>query len=69
MYQLQVAVGMIKNVFREILYLNFSVVTMWRGHVGSVTCLTLAEEHKMLLSSSMDCTVRVWTFDGEYVGE
>ncbi len=46
----------------------FAVVTNWRGHVESVTAMVMVEEHRMLLTSSLDCTVRVWTTDGEYVG-
>ncbi|XP_064637892.1 WD repeat-containing protein on Y chromosome-like [Lineus longissimus] len=40
----------------------------WRGHIESVTCIDLVEEHKMMLTASLDCTVRMWTLDGEYVG-
>ena len=41
---------------------------MWRGHVESVTSITLVEENKLILTSSLDCTVRLWTLEGEYVG-
>ena len=44
------------------------VMNRWRAHVDNVTCLTLVEEQKILITSSLDCTVRVWTFDGDYVG-
>ena len=40
----------------------------WRGHVKSVTSLTMVEEHKILLSSSVDCTVRMWNMEGHYIG-
>ncbi|XP_046574299.1 WD repeat-containing protein on Y chromosome-like [Haliotis rubra] len=40
----------------------------WRGHVESITDFDLMEERKILLSTSMDCTVRMWTTDGHYVG-
>ena len=30
--------------------------------------LTKVEEHKILLSSSVDCTVRMWNMDGHYIG-
>ena len=41
---------------------------MWRGHVESITSITLVEENKMIMTSSLDCTVRLWTLEGEYVG-
>lgn len=31
--------------------------------------LEVIEEEKMLLSSSVDCTVRLWSLDGEYIGK
>ena len=46
----------------------FVVTNSWRGHVKSVTSLTLVEEHKILLSSSVDCTVRMWNLEGHYIG-
>ena len=30
--------------------------------------LTKVEEHKILLSSSVDCTVKMWNMDGHYIG-
>ncbi|XP_074153531.1 cilia- and flagella-associated protein 337-like [Sminthopsis crassicaudata] len=43
-------------------------VKIWRAHVNAVTCLELMEKEKVLLSSSIDCTVRLWSMDGEYIG-
>ncbi|XP_010622262.1 uncharacterized protein LOC104862195 [Fukomys damarensis] len=43
-------------------------VTFWRAHVSIVTSLELIEEENFLLSSSLDCTVRLWTKDGVYIG-
>jgi WD40 repeat protein len=53
----------------SIFVLLLTVQTMWRGHVESVTSTAIVEEHKMVVTSSLDCTVRMWTFDGEYVGK
>ena len=50
-------------------YIPFLVVTTWRGHIENVTNMTMVEEQKMLLTSSLDCTVRIWTFDGDYIGK
>jgi len=45
------------------------VVLKWRGHVENVTCMVLVEDHGgLLVTSSLDCTVRVWTLAGHYVG-
>ena len=44
------------------------VVSKWRGHVENITCMALAEDHQLLMTSSLDCTVRLWTFSGHYVG-
>ncbi|KAM5147009.1 cilia- and flagella-associated protein 337-like [Callospermophilus lateralis] len=43
-------------------------VTFWRAHVSMVTCLELIEEENILLSSSLDHTVRLWSMDGAYIG-
>ena len=63
-FKISLAVNFLQNndIF---LYL---VITTWRGHIESITSITLIEDQKMLLSSSLDCTVRLWTFDGEYIG-
>ena len=35
----------------------------------SVSCIDLVEQNKVLLTSSSDCTVRMWTIEGHYIGE
>ncbi|XP_041461483.1 WD repeat-containing protein on Y chromosome-like isoform X2 [Lytechinus variegatus] len=40
----------------------------WRGHIQSITSMNLVEEHSILITSSLDCTVRLWTTEGHYVG-
>ncbi|XP_070553109.1 cilia- and flagella-associated protein 337-like isoform X2 [Ptychodera flava] len=44
------------------------LIISWRAHVQSVTSMDLVEEHGLILTSSLDCTVRLWTIEGEYVG-
>nr|XP_006820825.1 PREDICTED: WD repeat-containing protein on Y chromosome-like [Saccoglossus kowalevskii] len=44
------------------------ITTFWRAHIESVTSIDLVNEHNLILTSSLDFTVRLWTFDGEYVG-
>ncbi|XP_043849564.1 WD repeat-containing protein 49-like [Dromiciops gliroides] len=43
-------------------------IKFWRAHVNAITSLELIEKEKVLLSSSTDCTVRLWSMDGEYIG-
>ncbi|XP_052610544.1 WD repeat-containing protein 49-like [Peromyscus californicus insignis] len=43
-------------------------VTSWRAHVSMVTSLELIEGDNILLSSSLDSTVRLWSKDGAYIG-
>ncbi|XP_031194673.1 WD repeat-containing protein 49-like [Mastomys coucha] len=45
-----------------------NTVTSWRAHVSMVTSLELIEGDSILLSSSLDCTVRLWSQDGAYIG-
>ncbi|XP_015760745.1 PREDICTED: WD repeat-containing protein on Y chromosome-like [Acropora digitifera] len=42
----------------------------WRAHVQSITSIEPLEHMKseILLTSSMDCTVRLWTLEGHFVG-
>ncbi|XP_055399096.1 WD repeat-containing protein 49-like [Bubalus kerabau] len=43
-------------------------VTFWRAHISMVTFLELIEEEELLLSSSLDRTVRLWSRDGAFIG-
>ncbi|XP_012936713.1 WD repeat-containing protein on Y chromosome [Aplysia californica] len=40
----------------------------WRGHVESVSSMDLVESSNVLITASNDCTVRLWTTEGHYVG-
>ncbi|KAL5011758.1 hypothetical protein ScPMuIL_010309 [Solemya velum] len=40
----------------------------WRGHVEGINSLTLVEEHKVIITASNDCTVRLWNLEGHYIG-
>lgn len=44
------------------------VLTTWRAHVENVTCIMVVEDKKMIVTASLDCCLRVWTNDGEYIG-
>ncbi|XP_033866082.3 WD repeat-containing protein 64-like [Acipenser ruthenus] len=43
-------------------------VNYWRAHIDTVTSLEIIDEDTVLLSSSTDCTVRLWSTDGEFIG-
>ncbi|XP_046853202.1 WD repeat-containing protein 64-like isoform X2 [Xenia sp. Carnegie-2017] len=40
----------------------------WRAHVQEITCLDIGETYDVLLTSSIDCTVRLWTMNGHFIG-
>ncbi|KAM4796091.1 cilia- and flagella-associated protein 337-like [Rhinophrynus dorsalis] len=43
-------------------------VTHWRAHLDMITQLEVIDEDKVVLSSSLDCTVRLWSLSGEFIG-
>ncbi|XP_068123133.1 cilia- and flagella-associated protein 337-like [Hyperolius riggenbachi] len=45
-----------------------SSVGHWRAHVNMITQLEVIDEDKVLLSSSSDCAVRLWSLNGEFIG-
>ncbi|XP_040607344.1 WD repeat-containing protein on Y chromosome-like isoform X5 [Mesocricetus auratus] len=45
-----------------------NTVTSWKAHDSTVTSLELIERDDILLSSSLDCTVSLWSRDGAYIG-
>ncbi|KAI1893585.1 hypothetical protein AGOR_G00125240 [Albula goreensis] len=44
------------------------MLNYWRAHISSITCLQIVEDGHVLLTSSTDCTVRLWTVHGEFIG-
>lgn len=54
------------------MYLYFvqtvSVLSNWRGHLDSITCLEAINYNETLISSSQDCCVRLWKWDGTFIG-
>ncbi|KAK6297094.1 hypothetical protein J4Q44_G00332360 [Coregonus suidteri] len=40
----------------------------WRAHTGSITGLQIVDNDQVLLTSSIDCTVRLWSAYGEFIG-
>ncbi|XP_078400793.1 uncharacterized protein LOC144682214 [Cetorhinus maximus] len=43
-------------------------MTHWRAHECSVTSITLVDENQWLLTSSVDCSVKLWNVKGEFIG-
>ncbi|CAL8347862.1 unnamed protein product [Arctogadus glacialis] len=40
----------------------------WRAHTSTITGLQVVGYGRMLLTSSTDCTVRLWSIHGEFIG-
>ncbi|XP_028817157.1 WD repeat-containing protein on Y chromosome isoform X4 [Denticeps clupeoides] len=40
----------------------------WRAHIKSITGLQIVDSDQVLLTSSTDCTVRLWSRNGEFIG-
>ncbi|XP_032235242.2 WD repeat-containing protein on Y chromosome isoform X2 [Nematostella vectensis] len=43
-------------------------VHAWRCHIQSITGIELIEAYDVILTSSIDCTVRAWTWQGHFIG-
>ncbi|XP_063416310.1 uncharacterized protein LOC134697955 [Mytilus trossulus] len=44
------------------------LVNTWRGHVDGISCIELVEKNKVIMTASIDCTVRLWNYEGNYIG-
>ncbi|XP_069496353.1 cilia- and flagella-associated protein 337-like isoform X2 [Ambystoma mexicanum] len=40
----------------------------WRAHIDIITTLELVDGDHVLLTSSVDCAVRLWSMEGEFIG-
>ena len=40
----------------------------WRAHVQTITGIEFIESSKVVISSALDCTIRIWSIHGEYIG-
>ncbi|XP_055052839.2 cilia- and flagella-associated protein 337 isoform X1 [Misgurnus anguillicaudatus] len=43
-------------------------VNFWRAHISSITGLKIIENDQFLLTSSVDCSVRLWNIHGDFIG-
>ena len=41
---------------------------MWRAHCKNITSIEYIDTAKVVISSSIDCTIRLWSADGKYIG-
>ena len=44
------------------------MVKTWRAHIQNISSIEYIETARILITSSIDCTIRVWTPDGKYIG-
>ncbi|XP_060102791.1 WD repeat-containing protein 64-like [Heteronotia binoei] len=40
----------------------------WRAHDCTVTSVAFMNDYHLLLTSSLDCSVKLWSLEGEYIG-
>ncbi|XP_040186619.1 WD repeat-containing protein 49-like isoform X1 [Rana temporaria] len=40
----------------------------WRAHLCAISRVIPVVKHKVIVTSSQDCTVKLWTMHGEYIG-
>ncbi|XP_029446002.1 WD repeat-containing protein 64-like [Rhinatrema bivittatum] len=45
-----------------------ALLRTWRAHSCNITSISLVSEQGLCLTSSLDCTVRLWSLKGEHVG-
>ncbi|KAI7801017.1 putative WD repeat-containing protein on Y chromosome-like [Triplophysa rosa] len=43
-------------------------VNFWRAHISRITGLKIIEDDQFLLTSSVDCSVRLWNVHGHFIG-
>ncbi|KAL8561769.1 hypothetical protein ACOMHN_010704 [Nucella lapillus] len=46
-----------------------NLLNVFRAHMQTITCLQYVDKHKLILSGGKDCSVRVWTIKGSFVGQ
>ncbi|XP_066529067.1 WD repeat-containing protein on Y chromosome-like isoform X2 [Hoplias malabaricus] len=44
------------------------VLSSWRGHLKTIVSVEYVERFRLLVTASTDCTVRLWTLAGSYIG-
>jgi hypothetical protein len=52
-------------------YINddtFKLKKIFRAHISSITSVSSIDTQNIILTSSKDCSVRLWTLDGDFIG-
>eukprot|EP00842_Homolaphlyctis_polyrhiza_P005998 jgi/Hompol1/639/HPOL_002560-RA len=47
---------------------GLDVLYLWRAHMLSVSSVSYVKQYDILLTSSKDATVRIWTMEGSHIG-
>ncbi|XP_078533773.1 cilia- and flagella-associated protein 337-like [Lissotriton helveticus] len=45
-----------------------TLLQSWRAHTSSITSICPVTAQQLLLTTSLDCTVRLWSLQGEFIG-
>ncbi|XP_042318324.1 EF-hand calcium-binding domain-containing protein 8 [Sceloporus undulatus] len=43
-------------------------LSSWRGHLKNVVSIRYVERYRVILTSSHDCTIKLWMLKGKYIG-
>ncbi|EDV24388.1 uncharacterized protein TRIADDRAFT_63930 [Trichoplax adhaerens] len=49
-------------------YMPPDVLYSWRAHTQTITSMDLIEYQEAIATASTDCTLRLWTYEGKYIG-
>lgn len=47
---------------------DLSVINCWRAHLTGISSCDFVGQNEMILTGSVDCAIRLWSFDGSHVG-
>lgn len=47
---------------------DLAVIHCWRGHLTGISSCNFVDQNEMVLTGSVDCAIRLWSFDGSHVG-
>ncbi|XP_028848744.1 WD repeat-containing protein on Y chromosome-like isoform X2 [Denticeps clupeoides] len=53
---------------RRVLLKPPNLLNSWQGHLNAVVHLEVVESFQLIVTAGVDCSVRLWTIAGEYVG-
>jgi len=47
---------------------TFKLKKIFRAHIAAITSVSSIDSQNIILTSSKDCSVRLWTLDGDFIG-